>query len=212
MWFVVGLGNPGREYERTRHNVGFDVIEKLGVRHRFPAARQVSGALTTRGRIAGQEVMLIAPQTYMNLSGDAVGAIVRFYKAEAESLIVVHDELDFEPGAVRVKVGGGHGGHNGLRSVMAHMGDEFVRVRVGIGKPASKAEGADHVLSRPDPTARKLMEEATDRAADAVELVIAEGVAQAMNRVNRREPKADDEEPEAAADERKPPRAKATED
>jgi PTH1 family peptidyl-tRNA hydrolase len=202
MWFVVGLGNPGREYARTRHNLGFDVVERLGVRHRFPAAREVSGALTSRGRIAGQEVMLIQPQTYMNLSGDAVGALVRFYKADEASLVVVHDELDFEPGQVRVKVGGGHGGHNGLRSVMAHMGDEFIRVRVGIGKPPNKDSGADHVLSRPDPMTRQLLEEAIDRAADAVELVIAEGVAQAMNRVNRNEPEA----------EREPPKVRETED
>jgi peptidyl-tRNA hydrolase, PTH1 family len=202
MWFVVGLGNPGREYAKTRHNVGFDVVDRLATRHRFSAVREMSGALTQKGRIFGQEVMLLQPQTYMNLSGDAVGAIVRFYKAEGESLIVVHDELDFEPGVVRMKVGGGHGGHNGLRSVISHMGDGFVRVRVGIGKPASKEEGADHVLSRPDPTTRKLMEEAIDKAADAVELVIAEGVPKAMNQVNRNTPKeteATPDEPEGKA-------------
>ena len=186
MWFVVGLGNPGREYAKTRHNVGFDVVERLAARHRFSEAREMSSALVQKGRISGQEVMLLRPQTYMNLSGDAVGAVARFYRAGGESLIVVHDELDFEPGVVRMKVGGGHGGHNGLRSVIAHMGDGFVRVRIGIGKPASKAEGADHVLSRPDPMTRKLMVEAIDKATDAVELVIEEGVQKAMNRVNRK--------------------------
>jgi PTH1 family peptidyl-tRNA hydrolase len=193
MWFVVGLGNPGREYAKTRHNVGFDVVERLAARHRFAAAREMSGALIQRGRIAGQEVMLLQPQTYMNLSGDAVGAIVRFYKAEGETLVVVHDELDFDPGVVRMKVGGGHGGHNGLRSIISHLGDGFVRVRVGIGKPASKEEGADHVLSKPDAATRKVMAEAIERAADAVELVLREGVQKAMNEVNRRAPKEDAE-------------------
>jgi PTH1 family peptidyl-tRNA hydrolase len=190
MWFVVGLGNPGREYEGTRHNVGFDVVERLGRRHRYPAAREMSGALVTKGRIFDQEVMLLQPQTYMNLSGDAVGAIVRFYKAEESNLIVVQDELDFEPGQVRVKLGGGHGGHKGLESVIAHVGGAFVRVRIGIGKPkedrAGARAGADHVLSRFEPGIRTLIDEALDTAADAVEAVIAEGVQKAMNRFNRK--------------------------
>ncbi|MBI5508286.1 MAG: aminoacyl-tRNA hydrolase [Deltaproteobacteria bacterium] len=186
MWFVAGLGNPGREYEGTRHNVGFEVVSMLADRHRYPAARDTQGAKVAKGRIGREEVLLIQPQTYMNLSGDAIGAIVRFYKGEGSSLVVIHDELDFEPGVVRVKVGGGHGGHNGLRSIILHLGDAFVRVRVGIGKPPKDRPGADHVLSRFDGRTRAVMEKAVVTAADAVEAVVALGAPMAMGRFNRR--------------------------
>jgi peptidyl-tRNA hydrolase, PTH1 family len=187
---VVGLGNPGREYARTRHNLGFEVVEKLAERHRFPDARVQMNALCARGSIGGAEVMLVRPQTYMNLSGDAVGALMRYLKIEPADVIVAHDELDFEPGLVRVKMGGGHGGNNGLRSIIGHIGREFARVRVGIGKP--RGDGADWVLSRVDSHTRGLLDEAIERASDAVELILEAGVAQAMNEVNRREAGAPD--------------------
>jgi PTH1 family peptidyl-tRNA hydrolase len=186
MEFVVGLGNPGRKYEGTRHNVGYAVVDRLAERHRFPGDKEFRGALVSRGRIGGQEVMLVKPTTYMNLSGDAVGAIVRYYKQEDAQIIVAHDELDFEPGKVRVKRGGGHGGHNGLRSLMSHLGREFVRIRVGIGKPEHGMDGADWVLSRFDAATKNTIEDAIEAASQAVELVLRDGVQRAMNVYNRR--------------------------
>ena len=187
MLLVVGLGNPGREYDRSRHNVGFEVIEILGERHRFPEARSEKGALVAKGRIRDADVLLVRPTTYMNLSGDAVGAIARFYKVEPAEVVVAHDELDFELGQVRVKIGGGHGGHNGVRSVIAHLGRDFTRVRIGVGKPPAGVEGADWVLSKVDQSTRRILDEAAARAADAVESVLGDGVQKAMNLFNRRE-------------------------
>lgn len=186
MYLVVGLGNPGSEYAGTRHNIGFEVIDHLAARHRFDPSRSFKNAEVAKGRIAGEDVLLVKPLTYMNLSGDAVGAIARYYKVEAPQIIVVHDELDFVPGDVRLKIGGGHGGHNGLRSIMAHMGAEFVRVRMGIGKPSKSAQGADYVLSRFDTSSRRAMDDAIAAAAAAVDEVLAQGPAAAMNKINRR--------------------------
>ncbi len=187
MYLVVGLGNPGKKYERTRHNVGFDVVDRLASLRGFPPWKTSGNAEVTRGTMAGHDALLVKPQTFMNLSGDAVGALMRFYKIDVTRLVVAHDELDFDLGVVRVKVGGGHGGHNGLRSLMAHAGREFVRVRVGVGKPTSKEEGADHVLSRFDKREEGRVDEAVARAAEAVEMVIAEGAQAAMNEINRRD-------------------------
>ncbi len=197
MWLVVGLGNPGKQYADTRHNVGFAVVEVLAGRHGFPGWKRSGTARVSRGRIRGEEVMLVEPTTYMNLSGEAVQALVHFYRLEPGRLVVVHDELDFEPGVVRVKQGGGHGGHNGLRSIMAHLGGDFARVRLGIGKPEGAIEGADWVLSSFDRAARQVVDEALARAADAVEVIIGEGVRKAMGLFNRRERADADEESDA---------------
>lgn len=194
MLYVVGLGNPGREYEGTRHNVGFDVVDLLAERHGFPAQRKFKRSKTSRGTIRGQEVLLVKPMTYMNLSGEAVLSIMSFYKGAPRDVIVVHDDLDFEPGMVRIKLGGGHGGHNGLESIISHVGRDFARIRVGIGKPESAERGADHVLSGFDRTTRQLMDAAIVEAAAAVELMIEEGTQAAMNRFNRRKPRAEEEE------------------
>ncbi len=194
MLFVVGLGNPGTEHVATRHNIGFEVVERLADRHGYPQSRRFKNAEVCRGTIKGHDALLIRPLTYMNLSGDAVGAITRYYKGEERDVIVIHDELDFEPGEVRVKLGGGHGGHNGVRSVASHVGSEFVRVRVGIGKPPA-GRGADHVLSRFSAPDRRIADDAVETSADAVEMIIDEGVKKAMNRYNRRPKKvaADDD-------------------
>jgi PTH1 family peptidyl-tRNA hydrolase len=183
---VVGLGNPGREYARTRHNVGAEavglLVERVG--EKFKAGRD--RALVADTRVAGRRVVLAFPTTYMNESGQAVGALMRRHKlSDPAQLIVVHDELDLPPGVVRVKVGGGLAGNNGLRSITQHLKtQEFVRVRIGIGKPPSKERGADHVLSRLPKAERELLDIAIVNAADAVEVLLAEGPDAAMRQFN----------------------------
>jgi peptidyl-tRNA hydrolase, PTH1 family len=186
MHLVVGLGNPGREYERTRHNVGFKVVERLAANGAFGPWRLADQAVVSRGKIGNTDVLLVKPQTFMNLSGEAVGGLLRFYKADPAELIVVHDDMDFECGVVRVKLGGGHGGHNGLKSIAAHCGRDFARVRVGIGKPATAALGTDFVLSGFDKGERSLVDDAIALAADAVVVILDKGIAAAMSLFNRR--------------------------
>ena len=188
MLFVVGLGNPGGQYERTRHNVGFDVIAELADRHRFPVSKSFKNAQVSKGRIAGEDVLLVQPMTYMNLSGDAVGPIVRYYRGDCSDVVVVHDELDFEPGVVRIKKGGGHGGHNGLKSIAGHLGKEFTRIRLGVGKPP-RGDGAGHVLGRFSADDRLAVDESISDACTAVELLIRDGVAKAMGKFNQKEKK-----------------------
>lgn len=147
MRLVVGLGNPGSEYERHRHNVGFMAVDAIHGHFRFgPWKRRFQG-LVAEGLVDGEKALLLKPQTYMNLSGQAVGEAIRFYKLIPDQVIVFHDELDVAPGRVRVKQGGGHGGHNGLRSIDDHIGKDYWRVRVGIGHPGSKEQVTGWVLS-----------------------------------------------------------------
>jgi PTH1 family peptidyl-tRNA hydrolase len=187
-WLVVGLGNPGKEYAGSRHNVGFQVVDLLARRHdgRLKAGKE--RALVDEVRIDGQRVAIAQPTTYMNLSGESVTQLVRrFGVEEPERLVVVQDELDLPTGVVRVKLGGGLAGHNGLRSIKAHLHtDAFVRVRIGVGKPPTKEQGADHVLKRVSKTDRELLSVAVEVAADAVEQIVAEGPDAAMNQVNSR--------------------------
>ena len=183
---VVGLGNPGKEYARTRHNVGAEAVALLAERAtaKFKAGRDK--ALVADARVSGRRVVLALPTTYMNDSGMAVGALMRRHKVEEPTqLIVVHDELDLPPGVVRVKVGGGLAGNNGLRGITQHLKThDYVRVRIGIGKPPSKERGADHVLSRLPKAERELLDIAIVTAADAVELVLADGPEAAMTKFN----------------------------
>jgi peptidyl-tRNA hydrolase, PTH1 family len=183
---IVGLGNPGKEYARTRHNVGAEAVALLVERGggKFKAGRDK--ALVADTQVAGRRVVLAFPTTYMNDSGQAVGALMRRHKlADPAALIVVHDELDLPPGVVRVKVGGGLAGNNGLRSITQHLKtQDYVRVRIGIGKPPSKERGADHVLSRLPKAERDLLDIAIVTAADAVELLLAEGPDAAMRQFN----------------------------
>ncbi len=183
---VVGLGNPGKEYARTRHNVGEETISVLASRvdEKFKAGRD--RALVADARVAGKHVILAFPTTYMNDSGVAVGALMRRHKlTEPLQLIVVHDELDLQPGVVRVKVGGGLAGNNGLRSIVQHVHtQDFIRVRIGIGKPPSKEHGANHVLSRIPMAERESLDVAIQLAADAVEVLLADGPDAAMRQFN----------------------------
>jgi peptidyl-tRNA hydrolase, PTH1 family len=185
---AVGLGNPGSEYEGTRHNVGAEVIELLADRHGGRLRRGKERSLATEVHVAGRRLALAVPTTYMNLSGEAVAPLVRRHGIEdPHRLVIVHDELDLPVGRVKVKVGGGLAGNNGLKSVKAHLHtDDFVRVRIGIGKPPGKAQGVDHVLKRPGRSDRLQLEVSIVEAADAVELILAEGPDVAMHRVNTR--------------------------
>lgn len=181
---IVGLGNPGREYARTRHNLGQEVVELLSARcgEQLKSGRDRAMVATTQ--LAGHRVVLAVPTTFMNDSGAAVGALYRRHRiSEPSRLIVVHDELDLQPGQVRIKVGGGLAGNNGLRSITQHLKtQDFVRVRLGIGKPPGKQQGARHVLSRVSSAERHVFDVATQVAADAVEVIVADGADAAMRR------------------------------
>jgi peptidyl-tRNA hydrolase, PTH1 family len=185
---VVGLGNPGKEYTRSRHNVGAEVVDELARRCGTSLKRSKERALTAEVTMAGKRVALAFPTTYMNLSGESVTALVRRHGIEDPThVVIVHDELDLPPGVVRVKEGGGLAGHNGLRSIKQHLHtDAFLRVRIGVGKPPSKDRGADHVLKKLPKAERDLLDVAVQEAADAVELIASDGVAVAMNRTNAR--------------------------
>jgi peptidyl-tRNA hydrolase, PTH1 family len=184
----VGLGNPGSEYQASRHNVGAEVVELLAQRHGGTLKRTRERALVAEVRIEDDRVALAFPQTYMNLSGEAVARLVKRHGiTDPERIVIVHDELDLPLGRIQIKRGGGLAGHNGLRSIQAHLHtDEFVRVRIGVGKPVTKEQGADHVLRRPAKRDRLELDVSVNEAADAVELIRSEGVDAAMNRVNTR--------------------------
>ncbi len=188
---VVGLGNPGSEYARTRHNVGAEVVERLADRHGGRLRRSKERALVDEVRIGGRRVALAVPLTFMNDSGLAVAPLVRRFGVEAGALVVVHDELDLPTATLRIKDGGGLAGHNGLRSIKAHLHSaDFLRVRIGIGRPPGHDRGVDHVLSRFSKRDRAEVDVTIEHAADAVECIAAEGVDAAMNRFNSRGPAA----------------------
>ncbi len=184
MRLLVGLGNPGPAYARQRHNVGFMAAETVGLRHRFPAWRRKFQALVSEGLIGDERVMLLLPQTYMNESGRAVGEAMRFLKLAPDDLVVLHDELDLAPGRLRVKTGGGVAGHNGLRSLAAHLGGpDFKRVRIGIGHPGHKDRVTGYVLGDFHKAERPWLEAMLDAIAIAAPLLVAGDDASFMNRV-----------------------------
>lgn len=185
---VVGLGNPGDQFAGTRHNVGAAVIDELAARAGTDLRKSKARALTAGVLMSDKRVVLAFPQTFMNNSGESVRLLVRSYGVqEAHHIVIVHDELDLDAGRLRLKAGGGLAGHNGLRSVTNHLGTtEYVRLRIGIGKPPPSMSGSDWALRRPGKADREILDDAVVRAADAVELLIAEGVERAMSQVNQR--------------------------
>ena len=185
---VIGLGNPGVDYAGSRHNVGADAVGVLADRHGGRLRMGKERAMADEVRIGSRRVALAVPQTFYNESGQAATALVRRHGIEDPArIVVIHDELDLPPGALKVKVGGGLAGNNGLRSIKSHLGTtDFVRVRIGIGKPPGRQQGADHVLRRPGKAERETLDIATGEAADAVELILAEGAEAAMTRFNQR--------------------------
>lgn len=185
-WLVVGLGNMGDQYERTRHNVGFDVIDLIAEEQNIPVQRLKFKALTNTATLGGEKVLLMKPTTFMNLSGEAVEQAAAFYKVPPKRVIVISDEVALAPGKLRVRPSGSAGGHNGLKNIIAHLhSDRFPRVRVGVGqKPHPDYDMADWVLGRPQGDDRKGVDEAERRAVKAVETIIKEGVPSAMNKFN----------------------------
>ncbi len=173
MLLVVGLGNPGARYAFHRHNIGFMAIDRVAARYGLPPFRSRFQGLATDGRIDGDRVVLLKPTTYMNNAGHSVGAAMRFYKLDPGDVVVLHDELDLRPGKVRVKRGGGHAGHNGLRSVDAHIGPDYRRVRMGVGHPGDKHRVQRHLLSDFAKSARDWLEELLDAVTEAFPLLVA---------------------------------------
>ena len=185
-WLLVGLGNPGDQYENTRHNVGFMVADELAERHNIPVQRLKFRALTNTVTIGDRKVLLMKPVTYMNLSGEAVHEAAAFYKIPPEHILVVSDEVALAPGKLRVRRSGSAGGHNGLKNIIAHLGtDQFPRIRLGVGqKPHPDYDMADWVLGKFQGEDKTAVEAAVKKAADAAECLIREGVDKAMNQYN----------------------------
>lgn len=185
MWLVVGLGNPGSKYEGTRHNIGFAVETELRRRAGAPAPKSKLGGETTDATMAGTRVVFLRPMEFMNLSGQAVGRTAQFWKIEPAQIVVVHDELDVPFKYLKLAASGGPGGHNGLKSIIAHLGTkDFPRVRVGIGRPPPGRDPADYVLGRFPPAEQRDLPAVIDRAADAVEAILGKGITPAMNAFN----------------------------
>ena len=185
---IVGLGNPGREYETTRHNAGFWWVDELARLHKLDFRNDAKfHSLTARGQLHGHEVLLLKPQTFMNVSGRAVGALAQFYKIAPLEILVVHDELDLPPGVARLKMGGGHGGHNGLKDIAAHLGTrDFWRLRFGIGHPGERADVSSYVLNDPRREERELIDDAMQQAQNIAHLVIEGKTEAAMLRLHSR--------------------------
>lgn len=186
LFVIVGLGNPGSKYEYTRHNVGFDTLDRLSKKHNIPITKVKHKALIGDGTIEGSRVLLAKPQTYMNLSGESVREIIEWYKIPVKNIIIVYDDIDLASGKLRVRPKGSAGTHNGMRSVIYQLqSDDFPRIRIGIDKPPQGWDLADFVLSRFSSEERVNVEEAIDKAVGAVETIIKSGVDAAMNRFNR---------------------------
>lgn len=187
MYLIVGLGNPGREYEHTRHNAGFDAIDVLAGKLGADVKEKKHKGLCGKGMIAGEKVILLKPQTFMNLSGESVRAAADFYKIDAEHMIVLYDDIDLDVGKLRVRAKGSAGGHNGIKNIIAHMGtQEFPRVRIGVGAKPDRMDLADYVLGRCSQVERPVMEDAFEEAAEAAIAVVEDGIDAAMNRFNRK--------------------------
>ena len=186
MYVIAGLGNPTAKYEHTRHNVGFDTVDLLAEKYNIKVTDNRHRALCGTGIIDGEKVLLVKPQTFMNLSGESIGAILKFYKLDpASRLIVIYDDIDLAPGRLRIRKKGSAGGHNGIKNIIAHVGtQEFLRIRVGVGQKPQGWELADYVLSRFSKEERQAVEEAMEHAAEAAVLMLHGEVDAAMNRYN----------------------------
>ena len=188
MFLIVGLGNPGKQYENTRHNVGFDAIDVLVDEYRIPSSGKQHKAMYGKGVIEGQKVILAKPMTYMNLSGEAVRAMVDYYKIDPETeLLVIFDDISLAPGNIRIRKKGSAGGHNGLKSIITHLGTQnFQRIKVGVGEKPKNWDLADYVLGAFSKDDRKLIDEALERSAKAAALIVQGEIDEAMNLYNKK--------------------------
>ena len=188
MFIIVGLGNPTAQYEGTRHNAGFDVIDVLAEKYNISVDARKCRAFCGKGVIAGQKVLLVKPQTYMNLSGESVGGIVNYYKIDPESdLLVIYDDISLDVGQLRIRKKGSAGGHNGIKSIIAHLGTTvFPRIKVGVGEKPKNYDLADYVLGHFSKQERELMEEGYEHASDAVEQIVQGEIEAAMNVFNKK--------------------------
>jgi len=185
MYIIAGLGNPTREYEKTRHNVGFEVIDVLADMLGTTVEEKKFKGCDGRGIIGGEKVLLLKPQTFMNLSGESIRAASDFYKVDPEHIIIIYDDISLDVGQLRIRKKGSAGGHNGIKNIIAHLGtQEFPRIKVGVGDKPKKMDLADYVLSRFSKEDRAAMEDAFKEAAKAVEVMITEGMDIAMNQFN----------------------------
>lgn len=188
MYIIAGLGNPDRQYQNTRHNIGFDVIDAIAAAYDIAMGERKHKAVIGKGYIAGQKVVLVKPQTYMNLSGESVRAVIDFYKVdEKQELIVISDDVSLDVGRIRIRKKGSAGGHNGLKNIIQHLGhDEFMRVRMGVGEKPQGRDLADYVLGHFTPQDREVMDESVKNAAAAIEVMITQGPDAAMNLYNKK--------------------------
>lgn len=185
MYLIVGLGNPEEEYARTRHNMGFDTINKISQNNNIELNKKKFNSIYGMGEIEGEKVLLLKPQTFMNLSGQAVRDFMNFYKIKENQLIVIYDDLDIEPGIVKIRKKGGPGTHNGMKSVVHEIQTEnFYRIRVGIGNPKYKGDLLNYILTRIPDEENKVLQEATQKAAEAVVEILKNGIDIAMNKFN----------------------------
>ena len=188
MFIIAGLGNPSKEYDKTRHNAGFDTVDYLADRHGIYMGEKKHKALTGKGVIGGEKVLLLKPQTFMNLSGESVRSALDYYRVdETAELIVIYDDISLPPGQLRIRKKGSAGGHNGIKNIIAHLGhDTFVRIKVGVGEKPKDYDLADYVLGRFSKEERAIMEEAFKEAGEAVEVIIEKGPDAAMNLFNKK--------------------------
>ena len=185
MYLIAVLGNPTREYEKTIHNVGFSVIDVLADKYNIDVSDRKHKALCGRGVIEGEKVLLLKPQTFMNLSGESIREAVDYYKVDPEDIIVIYDDISLEPGQLRIRLKGSAGGHNGIKNIIAHLGtQEFPRIKVGVGAKPPKMDLADYVLSRFGAEEQKIMDEAFGEAAEAAVMMMTTGAERAMNHYN----------------------------
>ena len=187
MYLIVGLGNPGRDYEKTRHNTGFEAIDMLAEKLGIQVAEKKYKGLCGKARIGSEQVLLLKPQTYMNLSGESVRAAADFYKIAPEHIIVIYDDIDLEVGRLRLRAKGSAGGHNGIRNIIAHMGtQEFPRIRIGVGAKPDRMDLADYVLGRFSREEQGQIEDGCREASAAASAIVEEGIEAAMNQFNRK--------------------------
>ena len=185
MYMIAGLGNPTKEYDKTRHNVGFAVIDELADHYGIDVSERKHRAFCGRGVIEGQKVLLVKPQTFMNLSGESLRSVLDYYKVLPEELIVIYDDISLPPGQLRIRLKGSAGGHNGIKNIIGHLGtQEFPRIKVGVGEKPPRMDLKDYVLSRFSKGEQELMDEAFQEAAQAVVMMLGEGADRAMNHFN----------------------------